>query len=110
MKPNIFNPNRFRPDPKSEPKQKSKPKKIKPLSDKRAAQNKEYLALIKVFLEGKRCPITGEKATEVHHMKGRIGDLLTDVKYFLAVSKEGHRRIEENPEWAKEMGYSLNRL
>ena len=97
-------------DPKPEPKQKKKPKRIKPLSEKRAEQNKEYLTLIKVFLQGKICPITGQKATQVHHKKGRTGKLLTDVKYFLAVSAEGHKKIEENPVWAKEMGYSVNRI
>jgi hypothetical protein len=28
----------------------------------------------------------------------------------LPVSDEGYRKIELNPEWAKEMGYSLSRL
>lgn len=69
-----------------------------------------YWQMLPDFLEGKRCPITGGKATEVHHMKGREGALLNDTKYWLAVSREGHIRIENNPEWAKEMGYSLSRL
>jgi hypothetical protein len=62
------------------------------------------------FLEGKRCPITGGVATEIHHMKGRMGKLLIDERYFLAVSREGHIKIGDNPEWAMEMGYSLSRL
>ncbi|WP_262885687.1 hypothetical protein [Myroides sp. LoEW2-1] len=43
-------------------------------------------------------------------MKGRVGSLFLDTRYWLAVSREGHRMIEENPKWAKEKGYSLNRL
>jgi hypothetical protein len=43
-------------------------------------------------------------------MKGRIGDLLTDRRYMLPVSDRGHKKIELNPDWAKEMGYSLSRL
>jgi len=66
--------------------------------------------MLPAFLEGKRCPITGGIATEVHHMKGREGVMLLDTKYWLAVSREGHVKIELNPEWAKEMGFSVSRL
>lgn len=83
---------------------------IKKLSTKRAAQQREYLKRRAAFLEGKTCPVTGEQATEIHHKKGRIGELLTDETYWLAVSRQGHRQIEERPEWAKENGYSLSRL
>ena len=100
----------FRPDPKSLPTPKKEKAKIATESKKRKSENKEYLALREVFLKGKKCPVTGKKATQVHHKKGRIGTLLMDVKYWLAVSAEGHKKIEENPEWAKEMGHSLNRL
>lgn len=87
--------------------------KIAPRSKKRIAQEKIYIQLRKAFLnkpENKICPITNETTTEIHHMKGRIGDLLIDTKYWLAVSREGHVLIEQNPEWAKENGYSLSRL
>lgn len=106
----VFNPNKFRPDPKPEKKEKSKPGKIKPRADKRAKQERIYNKIRPVFLEGKICPITKQPATEIHHKKGRIGDLLIDIRYFLAVSDEGHKKIEANPEWAKKMGYSLSRL
>ncbi len=105
-----FSGGKFRPDPKPEPKIKPKPSKISHLSNKRKKENKEYLTLREVFLNNKFCPITGDPATQVHHKKGRIGKLLTDVRFWLAVSAEGHKKIEENPEWAKEKGYSLNRL
>ena len=49
-------------------------------------------------------------ATEVHHKKGRIGKLLTEISYFLGVCRECHSKIELEPIWAKENGYSLNRL
>lgn len=90
-----------------------KPKKIKPVSEKRKAENLVYSELRRVFLnrpENKVCPITGQPTTDVHHRKGRIGKLLLDTKYWLAVSREGHQKIEENPEWAYAMGYSLKRL
>ena len=88
-------------------------KPIKKVSDKRKIQNAKYLVLRIEFLgrpENQKCPITGKPTTDVHHMKGRIGDLLLDTRYWVALSREGHKYVEENPEWAKENGFSLNRL
>lgn len=70
------------------------------------------------------CPVMGTPITmdsDIHHKMGRIGyadqwardldiSLLIDVRYFLAVSREGHNKIEKFPNWAKERGYSLDRL
>lgn len=100
------------------------PKPIRKISKKQAVLNAQYLVANKEFLskaENQICPVTKQKATEVHHKKGRVGyadewarenniPLSLDVRFFLAVSRKGHRQIEENPEWAKEMGYSLSRL
>ena len=71
--------------------------------------------------ENKICPITREPTTDIHHRMGRVGfadewaritniPLLLDERYFLAVSRRGHKHIEENPDWAKKMKYSLDRL
>ena len=87
--------------------------KIKPVSEKRKAQNFVYSELRRLFLlkpENQICPITGEPTTDVHHMRGRVGTLFLDTRYWLAVSREGHRKIEESPAWAYEMGYSLKRI
>ncbi len=51
-----------------------------------------------------------QRATQIHHKKGKIGDLLNDTEYFLAVCWLDHDHIERHPIWAKEKGYSLNRL
>lgn len=97
-----------------------KPVKIKEIgkpiprrSKKRTVQELQYNADVKVFLgkpENRICPVTGQQTNQVHHKKGRIGSLLLDQRYWLAVSPEGHRQIENNPIWAKEKGYSLDRL
>ncbi len=106
---------------------KSEPKEIKPIpkfSKKREKENREYTIKRLQFLaqpENLRCPITKEKATDIHHKMGRIGyadewarqeniPLLLDVRFWLAVSRKGHQMIEENPEWAKENNYSIDRL
>lgn len=82
-------------------------------SKKKIVQDLQYSVLRKEFLgkpENRFCPITGKPATDVHHMAGRLGDLYLDTRYWIALSREGHRRVEENPEWAKKNGYSLDRL
>ena len=92
----------------------NKPSKAIPkFSDKRKVENLKYLAQRIVFLgkkENQICPITKTPTTDVHHKKGRTGGLYLDETYWVALSREGHKFVEENPEWAKENGYSLNRL
>ena len=87
-------------------------KPIAKVSDKRKIENLKYTAQRIIFLgkkENKKCPITGKPTTDVHHKKGRVGSLFLE-RYWVALSREGHKFVEENPEWAKENGYSLNRL
>jgi hypothetical protein len=43
-------------------------------------------------------------------MKGRIGPLLLDISNYLAVCRECHKIIEENPEMAKKLNLSKSRL
>lgn len=89
------------------------PEPIKKISQKRNLENRDYLKVRKVFLQSLIfCEVKSCKglATEVHHKKGRIGKLLTDIRYFLGVCRECHNKIELYPLWAKENGYSLNRL
>ena len=101
---------------------KSEPKERKPIqkfSKKREKENREYTIKRLQFLaqpENLRCPITKEKATDIHHVMKRIGyadewarinniPLLLDTRYWLAVSREGHRWIHDNSIEAKELGY-----
>lgn len=46
---------------------------------------------------------------DVHHKRGKEGDLLYDVRYFLAVCRKCHTWIHDNPELAYEQGWSLSR-
>lgn len=87
--------------------------KIRSRSKKRSNQENQYTKLRKEFLarkENKICPITKKPTTDIHHKKGRIGSLLLDTRYWIALSREGHQKVENNPKWAKENGYSLSRL
>ena len=76
-----------------------KPNKIKPLSDKRSKQNSEYLELRKLYLNNNPdCEVKLEGCTfvskEIHHAKKRTGAMLTDVKYFVAICRNCHNRVE----------------
>lgn len=81
-------------------------------SVKRAKQEREYKKNRRIYLEltpvCERC--LSATSTDVHHRKGRMGDLLVDATYFLAVCRECHKWIEENPIEAKNAGFSLSRL
>lgn len=89
-----------------------------------------YFDARRMFLEmciriGLTCPVKGspiDYTSDIHHKKGR-GDgfadewardngitLTIDVRFFLAVSREGHQWIETHPTEAKAKGWSLTRL
>ena len=88
-------------------------KPIPKISQKKKIENLKYQVLRTEFLgkkENQVCPVTGEKTTEIHHKKGRVGSLFLNTKFWLGVSRKGHLKIENNPEWAKENGFSENRL
>lgn len=84
---------------------------IAKVSEKQSGRLDEYSKKAKEFLRGKRCAVyPWLKAVEVHHMAGRIGDMLMDETCWLPVSREGHMEIEKRPEWAKSKGFSYSRL
>lgn len=86
--------------------------RLKPISDKRKAALRVYaIAKERYLWENPICKVCKtDWAREVHHMKGRTGDLLTNRYYFLGVCRTCHIKIENNPKWAMEKGYKLDRL
>lgn len=96
-----------------------KPKPPKPIakhSKRRAKQEREYLTKSRPeFLEANpwcmaKVKCQGLPAVEVHHPEGRIEDLLNDQSKFIGLCVECHRWAEMNPEAAKKIGISHNRL
>lgn len=82
------------------------------MSAKRKVESKLYSELRIQFLSNPKnqiCPITGKPTTDIHHKRGRRGSLFLDTTYWVALSREGHEYVENNPEWAYENGYSLKR-
>ena len=88
----------------------SQSEKIKPRSVKRAKQERDYSCVREKFLlKNPDCERCQNVATEVHHKKGREGNLLCDTTYFMATCRECHIWIENNPLQAKREDWSLNR-
>ena len=86
--------------------------KINKVADSQKEAEREYKKLAKAYITlHPKCGVKGcQRPSEcIHHQKGRIGDLLLDTKYFLAVCLPCHQKIEQHPGWAREMGYSLSR-
>lgn len=95
----------------------AEPKLRKPINKvgkKLAKEKKAYSKLRLEFLEKPEnmfCAVYPHlRSTEVHHTMGRLGKLLNDTTKWIAVSREGHERIENFPKWAKEFGFSGDRL
>jgi len=91
-----------------------KPKGVRQQSDKLKAEGIKYRKLAKKFRESNPvCAVRSEnctgKTTEVHHKRGR-GKYLLDIKTWLPVCHNCHKKIELNPDWAKENGFSESRL
>ena|SRR5688572_7208891 len=83
-----------------------------PKKTKRQEQERLFEIKRKIYL--KKHPLCecncGRKSKQLHHSRGRVGELLTDERYFKALSKTCHRRAELNPLWAKSIGLSKSRL
>ncbi len=95
---------------------------IKKVSDKQAILDRKYLAKRAKWIKGKMCAVfPKEKATECHHMAGRVGyhdewardnemPLLLDERFWLPVSEAGHKKITNNPKWASENKFTFLRV
>lgn len=87
---------------------------MRPVSKKRAQQNRLYLKLRAEYLEAH--PVCGSPwdcrnaATEIHHKRGRVGALLLDVSHWLGLCAPCHRRATVNPAEAIAAGVSESRL
>lgn len=81
--------------------------KLRPVSAKRAKENREYTKKRRMFLEANPlCQICQNTfSSEVHHRFGRIGKMLNDLTGFMAICSYCHRRVHEHPKWARENGF-----
>lgn len=88
-------------------------KQIAKFSKKQLSNLREYRKVRDAYMkENPICqyPKCESKSSDLHHSKGRIGSLLTEVKYFKALCRAHHQHIEENPALAYKLGLSYSRL
>jgi hypothetical protein len=91
---------------------KRKRKEINRISGKRKKEMAIYRRKRDVFMKKHEvCEVCkNAKPTDLHHRKGRSGKMIYKERYFLAVCRPCHTKIENNPIWAKKNGYSVDRL
>ena len=96
-------------DPRTRAADSVKRTRLKPISNKRRTQLRDYYILRKDFLrQNPVCEICKRnKPWDVHHQKGRNGRLLLNDFYWLAVCRGCHDLIHEHPAWAREQGYII---
>ena len=97
--------------PKGMPKPTKRPN---PISAKMKTTIDEYSRLRMLYLTATpKCQAKligcGGYATDIHHKAGRVENHLK-ISTWMAVCRSCHRWIEENPNEAKELGYSESRL
>lgn len=85
---------------------------IAKVSDKKLVELAEYRKVRDKWLrENPFCEVCGTPYNlSVHHRAGRIGKLLSDIRFFMTVCTPHHKYIEEHPDWSKARGYSVTRL
>ncbi len=90
-----------------------KPRKpIRRQSKKRAAESRIYRVQRLRFLDAnpwcawglKQSPPRHIPSTDIHHVRGRAGALFLNELFWLAVSREGHQWIGDNPKEAEALG------
>lgn len=80
-------------------------RRIRSISRRMSKLNRRYNADVKEWIKGKRCALfPSRKATQCHHMRGRLGPLLLDKRFWIPVSAEAHRWIDANREDARAKG------
>lgn len=47
------------------------------------------------------------QATQIHHRNKRHGERLLDQRWWMAVCRANHERVEANKSWARDKGYLL---
>lgn len=78
-------------------------KRIRPVSKRKAAERKLYVANRDAYLA--TCKICWgcfkPRLLELHHVRGRLGPLLLDERYWMALCPACHRWVHENIEAAR---------
>ena len=85
-----------------------KPKAIRPIAIAREEDYKIYRPRRDKYMrEHPNCEVKecNKPSQDLHHVNGRTNDRLYDVKYFMAICRKHHTKIDEDTVWAREEGY-----
>ena len=82
---------------------------LRRVSNKRALELRAYAIMRPIFLrKNPFCefdPMCLKPSVDIHHIRGRAGNLLTDERYLMAICREHHTwMIHENAKKAREIG------
>ena len=89
--------------------------RIRSVSKKESARKGKYEAKRRPYLEKHpRCEVNAvpectRVSVDVHHMKGKIGDLLLDERWWMPTCRFCHGYIEDHPAEARQRGWSKSR-
>ncbi len=86
---------------------KTRRKRINPVSARQRKRLALYRKISKQFLaDHKYCIVCRcGYPSEIHHVRGRLGTLLVDTRFFAAVHPECHQRIHNHLHWAQIEGW-----
>ncbi len=82
--------------------------KLAPFAEKLRNRLIEYGKIRKDYLLNKSytCEVCGNAGDQIHH-KAKRGKNLCAIETFLCVCALCHRKIHDNPKWARENGYLI---
>lgn len=98
--------------------------RLRQVSVVRAKELRQYSKLRKIYLEAhpycevwlaehdlkyEGAPLEAPLSQDIHHRQGRQRAKLNDTSMWLAVCRELHNQIHNNPKWAYEMGYLVKK-
>lgn len=82
--------------------------RLRRVSKKRAMELRAYAIMRPIFLAANPfCefdPMCLKRAVDIHHIRGRAGNLITDERYLMAICREHHAWIHSHAKKAREMG------
>lgn len=89
-----------------------RPSRIKHTSDRRAKEYAIYLPKKAEYLKNHPvCEACKRNASvDLHHKLTREGKMLYNEKYFLALCRECHTFVHDNPKEAQEKGWIIKRI
>ena len=83
---------------------------LRRVSKKRSQQLSVYTKKRREYLTLKpSCELCQKQACEIHHKRGRFGERLNDENNFMALCRECHSKIHNNPKWAYANAFLLNK-